>query len=279
MEYLGESKPVNSIEPLVSVCVPTFQHEKFIEECLASILNQKTDFPFEILIGEDESPDRTREICKKIAFENQDKIRLFLRKDSKKIKLFGKKAGRGNQLGLYGSARGKYVAFCDGDDFWFEPLKLQKQVDALESYPEAYMCITNYSIGNNEGEVKVPQGNKIFTKKEHKKMSYFGHVSCWLVRNRMNLLLKNRIIEKPLPLDAILFAFYKQMGDIFYLSDITSVYRYNPNGLYLSQTNKNKHLVNISNAWYKFRYIDKDFTHFFRSFSYELKRYFAHLIN
>ena len=71
MEYLGDSKPVNLKVPLVSVCVATFQHFKFIEKCLQSILQQKTSFDYEILIGEDVSTDGTRELCIHYAEKHQ----------------------------------------------------------------------------------------------------------------------------------------------------------------------------------------------------------------
>ena len=77
-EFLGTEKPVNKIAPLVSVSVTAYQHKFFINECLDGILMQKTDFPFEIIIGEDESKDGTREICIEYAEKNTDKIRLFL---------------------------------------------------------------------------------------------------------------------------------------------------------------------------------------------------------
>ncbi|HKK87612.1 MAG TPA: glycosyltransferase, partial [Saprospiraceae bacterium] len=74
-EYLGTIKEVNQIEPLVSVCTTTYQHADYIEDCIEGILMQKTDFPIEIIVGEDESTDGTRRICKKYASEHPDKIR------------------------------------------------------------------------------------------------------------------------------------------------------------------------------------------------------------
>ena len=94
----------------MSVCVPAYQHEEFVAECLDSILLQKTNFPFEILIGEDESRDNTRDICKEYAKKHTDKIRLFLR-DRKTSKLYdehGQLLYRFNVKWLRKSARGKY---------------------------------------------------------------------------------------------------------------------------------------------------------------------------
>ena len=78
-EYLGTDKPVNKIDPVVSIVVATYQHAPFIRQCLEGILMQQTDFPFEIIIGEDESTGATREICVEYAEKYPEKIRLFLR--------------------------------------------------------------------------------------------------------------------------------------------------------------------------------------------------------
>ena len=107
MEYLGDSKPVNLKVPLVSVCVATFQHFKFIEKCLQSILQQKTSFDYEILIGEDVSTDGTRELCIHYAEKHPDLIRLFLRDGEEKKSRKGKWIGKFNHLGLYRAAKGK----------------------------------------------------------------------------------------------------------------------------------------------------------------------------
>jgi glycosyltransferase involved in cell wall biosynthesis len=78
-EYLGNKKPINMITPLVSVTVTAYQHVNYIKECLDGIIMQKTNFDFEIIVGEDESTDGTRELCIEYAEKYPDKIRLFLR--------------------------------------------------------------------------------------------------------------------------------------------------------------------------------------------------------
>ncbi len=149
-EYLGADKQINKITPLVSVCVVTYNHKHFITQCLESILSQKTNFPFELIIGEDDSKDGSREICMKYAEEFPDKIRLFLRKEENKIWIDGNKTGRFNFIENLKAARGKYIALCEGDDYWIDPLKLQKQVDLLQedesiagSYTDTYIKIEN----------------------------------------------------------------------------------------------------------------------------------------
>lgn len=132
MEYLGTDKEINKIEPLVSVCVQVYNNEEYILKCISSILQQKTNFPIEIVIGEDDSTDNTREICKKLANDNQDKIRLFLRSEKDKIYHKGKKTSRFNFMSNLYAARGKYIALCDGDDYWISDTKLERQFNILE---------------------------------------------------------------------------------------------------------------------------------------------------
>lgn len=136
-EYLGNNKLVNQVSPLVSVTVATYQHVNYIKQCLDGILMQKTSFPYEIIIGEDGSVDGTQDICKEYAEKYPDKIRLFIR--DRRLSQFVAENGevtRFNGIWNRMSARGKYIAWCEGDDYWIDPLKLQKQVDFMESHPE-----------------------------------------------------------------------------------------------------------------------------------------------
>ncbi len=126
----------------VSVCVQTYQHREYIEKCLESILMQETSFPFEIIVGEDESSDGTRDVCKRFAEQYPDKIRLILHKRENNITLFDKPSGRFNFIYNIFSARGKYIAFCEGDDFWTDRKKLQKQFEALKANQDCSVCFT-----------------------------------------------------------------------------------------------------------------------------------------
>lgn len=124
----------------VSVVVPTYQHADYIEDCLQGILAQRTQFPIEILIGEDGSEDGTREICQRIAAEHPHRVRLFLRDRADVIRIMGKPTGRSNLMRTIAEAKGDYIALCEGDDFWTDPLKLQKQVDFLDQHPGHMLC-------------------------------------------------------------------------------------------------------------------------------------------
>lgn len=136
----------DSIEqkPVMSVCVQTYQHANYIKQCLDGILMQETNFPFEILLGEDASIDETREICLEYAQKHPNRIRLFLHHRENNIAINGKPTGRFNFLYNLYNARGKYIALCEGDDYWTDPLKLQKQVDFLEENEEYTICFTRF---------------------------------------------------------------------------------------------------------------------------------------
>lgn len=261
-------------QPLVSVCVPAFQHVSYIKDCLDSILAQETDFPYEILIGEDDSTDGTREICIDYAAKNPDRIRLFLRDEKEKLIIRGKKTGRVNHLKLYESAVGKFICFCDGDDYWCDTQKLMKQVRVMESNPDVILCITNTKVeGSPSGfPIGLPEKDKLFDLKELNNRFYLGHISSWMVRNHMEEILANPIVRKPVHLDMILFLFYRMKGRVYYLSDITSVYNLNPNGIYQGKTEKQNHKALYRKNWYLFKYLHKDPILYFRASIHTLKR-------
>ncbi|AOM80569.1 family 2 glycosyl transferase [Pedobacter steynii] len=119
-------------EIMVSVCCITYNHEQYIAEALDSFLMQKTGFEFEILVGEDCSTDATRSVIREYAVRYPERIKLIAHPENI--------GAIRNQVDVITRARGKYIALCDGDDFWTDPEKLQKQVDFLETNPEYVIC-------------------------------------------------------------------------------------------------------------------------------------------
>lgn len=115
-------------KPLVSIVSAIYNHEKYIAQAIESFLMQKTNFPFEIVLAEDCSTDRTGEICREYQKKHPDKIRLLQREKNL--------GAMENHLGAIESCMSKYIANCEGDDYWTDPYKLQKQVDFLEANPE-----------------------------------------------------------------------------------------------------------------------------------------------
>lgn len=124
--------------PKVSVVMISYNHEKYIEQAVRSVLMQETDFEYEIIIGEDCSTDRTREILVKLQQENPEKMRLILHHRNMGM--------IPNFVSVLGSARGQYIALLEGDDYWTSPHKLQRQVDYMEAHLECAVCFHGVSI-------------------------------------------------------------------------------------------------------------------------------------
>lgn len=124
--------------PMVTVRTSTYQHGSYIEECIQGVLMQKTDFPFEFIIGEDYSSDGTREIVFEYAKKYPDIIRVITADYNVGSKANGRRC--------INAARGKYMAICEGDDYWTDPLKLQKQVDFLEKNPKFGLIYTKAKV-------------------------------------------------------------------------------------------------------------------------------------
>ncbi|MDJ0645027.1 MAG: glycosyltransferase [Flavobacteriaceae bacterium] len=164
-----QKEPVEEVEntvsktPMVSVLVQTYNQEKFIANCLDGILMQKTNFDIEIMVGEDGSSDNTREICLKYAKQYPDKVRLFLHSRANNIRVYGKPTSQFNFKYNTFNSRGKYVAICEGDDYWTDDMKLQKQVDFLESNPDYGLIYSNVNLVDEFGKFgdsRLMQGYK-----------------------------------------------------------------------------------------------------------------------
>lgn len=142
--------------PTVSIIMLTYNHEDFIEKAINGVINQKTDFSFELIIGEDHSTDNTRSICERKALEHPKKIRLFLHNNENKIiDEDGNHTAKFNLIYSLSQCKGKYIALCEGDDFWTDQYKLQKQVDFLEKNTEFVAVFTDFDkLENNSGIVK-----------------------------------------------------------------------------------------------------------------------------
>lgn len=125
-------------EVIVSVCMITYNHEKYISEAIDGVLMQKTNFPIELIIGEDCSTDNTRKIVLEYTEKSPDIIRPLLSESNLGMTK--------NFIETMQAASGKYIALCEGDDYWTDPYKLQKQVDFLEENQNYSVCCHRYSI-------------------------------------------------------------------------------------------------------------------------------------
>ena len=134
-------------EILVSICCLTYNHEAYLRDTLEGFLAQRVDFPMEILVNDDASTDGTRAILEEYAAKYPALFRCFYQD----VNLYS----QGKDLCLevlYPAARGKYIALCEGDDYWTDPDKLQMQVDFLEAHPEYVACVHDTLVHSCGGE-------------------------------------------------------------------------------------------------------------------------------
>lgn len=124
-------------EIMVSVSCLTYQHEKYLRQALDSMLMQKTTFAYEIIVHDDASTDNTAAIIREYAGKYPKIIRPILQKENQ----YSRQISITHKF-ILPAARGKYLAYCEGDDYWTDPYKLQKQVDFLEEHPE-FMAVTH----------------------------------------------------------------------------------------------------------------------------------------
>ena len=165
----------------VSVAMITYNHEKFIAQAIDSVLMQQTDFEYELVIGEDCSTDRTRAMVVDYAGRYPDRIRPLLRERNLGM--------NPNFVQTFQSCRGEYVALLEGDDYWTDPLKLQKQTDYLSSRPDCSLCFhpvhLAYDDSHGDGKTSWPPSRKpSYTLYDVLAAKYLWiHTSSILVRN------------------------------------------------------------------------------------------------
>jgi len=205
----------------VSIFLLTYNQEQFIAQTINSILMQKTNFNFQIVIGEDCSADATRSICKTFAEKYSNKIKLLPALE-KNIGLIA------NYMRTIKACEGKYIAICDGDDYWIDENKLQKQVSFLEDNP-------NYSIVYSKLKKLFPDGT--FKESIQRKLKQAGDFDDLVFENvipSVTVLFRNRQNISAVPTWITNFPYgdwptylwiLKDGGKIYFMDEITAVYR------------------------------------------------------
>lgn len=232
----------NVNDMMVSVCMITYNHEKFIGQAIQSVIDQKTNFKFELVIGEDFSSDKTRGICEKYVNEYSEIVKLLsAEKNIGAAKNFRR---------TYESCSGKYIAMLEGDDYWTDPYKLQKQVDFLETNLNYAICFTNANI----------REDKSVSTKSNMNLTLLDPNNCNKIVEQDELFTHNCIItlttvfrstKSELPLwfneiklgDWALHILNSLHGKIQYFNEVTATYRKHENGVF-SSLSQCKQLIN-----------------------------------
>lgn len=212
----------------VSICCVTYNHEKYIKDAIEGFLSQKTDFDYEIIIHDDASTDRTADIVRQYETKYPDKIHGIYQEENQYSKHIGTSIGKAY---VHPMCRGKYIASCEGDDFWIDCNKLQIQVDYMESHPECSLYLHN-GLRINSGDLSIEALNPYNCDNE-KDISpaelitlYNNHPPTASLLYKRELTDGADYIWKSTGVDQAMRLYALTIGSVHYNSRIMSVYRF-----------------------------------------------------
>jgi glycosyltransferase involved in cell wall biosynthesis len=222
---------MNRNEPLVSICCITYNHENYIRDCIEGFLMQKTTFPIEIIIHDDASTDNTAQIIKEYADQNPDLFVTILQTENQ----WSKGGGSIFARFVFPRARGKYIALCEGDDYWTDSYKLQKQVYFLEENPD-YGIASSRFVAHDKNDVYTG----IFELTEYDSHVFFAMQKKPIVATLTSVIRKDaiypllqRIKNKNLwfIMDIWFWQLISLNWKIHVMDDVTAVYRDHEGGI------------------------------------------------
>ena len=239
----------------VSVICLTYNHRAFIRECLEGFVRQKTTFPFQVIVHDDASTDGTAEIVKEYAQRYPHIIQPILQQENQWQKRMTLKTF------VYPRLQGEYVAFCEGDDYWTDENKLQKQVDFLDANPDFAVCFHAVQIYWQEtglyDEVFPTQSfcfNKDVLTLDDLLIHNFIQTNSVLLRWRFYRDSYDLIPDKILPGDWFIFLLHAELGKIKFMPEVMGVYRKHPQGIWYDVKCSQKWFEKI--APYSLRFFD-----------------------
>lgn len=245
---------MNTTKPLVSICCITYNHENFIRNTIEGFLMQKLSFPIEIIIHDDASTDKTAQIIKEYADRNPDSIVSIFQTTnqySQGIKPWPNF--------VFPRARGKYIALCEGDDYWTDPHKLQKQVDLLEGNQEYVLCFHDRLILGFDNVISND------SRLNYKKSVYSPTEVISLHVPTLTVVFRNVMSLMPPKLtkysiDASLFLFLSQFGSFYFMNFTGAVFRQHQGGVWSGSNkliNYNRSITARLKSWRYLTKIDK----------------------
>ncbi|MBR3724472.1 MAG: glycosyltransferase [Bacteroidales bacterium] len=227
---------MNSSAPSVSICCLAYNHAPFIRQCLNGFLMQETNFPIEVLIHDDASTDGTDDILREYQAKYPDKIFPIYEEQNKFSQGY---RGRMDIEFNYSRAKGKYIAYCEGDDYWTDPHKLQRQVDFLESHPDYSICFHRCSHLNNVTGKLTPDncGGIIPSGQQGVDITIGMFMSKWITQPLTMVFRRDKFT----PDWQKQYKYYRDMHEIYHLLNVGKgylfafnggVYRYHPGGVH-----------------------------------------------
>lgn len=238
----------------VSILCLAFNHEKYIKDTIEGFLMQKTTFPIEIIINEDCSTDDTATII----HEYEKKYPKIIKPIYQKRNVYSQGININAEY-MLPLATGKYVALCDGDDYWTDPLKLQKQYEVMEANASCQMCLHRVKEINDKvqtsNELTIPTNELktgIYKSVDFMKFlgegNFFNEVCYFFRREEYTYYQKNypkfaEAFMKNKSDDVPMLLYFGQLGDIYYINESMAVYRRFTSGSW-SEDNKNTGIEN-----------------------------------
>lgn len=218
---------IDKEKPLVSIFCLTYNHAPYIRQCLDGFLMQKATFTYEVIINDDASTDGTTEIIREYEEKYPDIIKPIYHEEN----LYSKGERGFWQKYCFPKSKGKYIALCEGDDYWIDPLKLQKQVDFLEKHPEYVLVYTNAEKVNSKSKRVLRNSLKGYSGNITKYLFYKGNpvitaTTCF--RRQYLLEYQEEIKQIPFKMkmgDLPLWIYLSLQGKFKYLNDRTTAYR------------------------------------------------------
>ena len=236
---------------LVSVALITYKHEKYIHAAMKGILSQEGIENYEIVVGDDHSPDQTKEILEEYAKSNPN-MRFVNRPSNVGM--------HQNWLDTINTCEGKYIALIEGDDLWTDPLKLKKQVAVLEADKFLSVCFTDAAVINemNDGveygtylkHQDIDLNKTRFTSEDLCNQNFISTVSV-MIRNRQEWKVSKEYHESPY-VDWIILMLAALEGDLTFLPVVTCSYRIHPTGAfgYSEYELRKRNMIKVLSALY-----------------------------
>lgn len=232
--------------PLVSICCITYNHANFIRQCLDGFMMQEAPFLFEVLIHDDASTDGTADIIREYGEKYPDVIRPIYQTENQYSK------GKDVVLYNFSRAKGKYIALCEGDDYWTDSMKLQKQVAVLEAHPEYNLCCHRYRIYDEEnGKWSLDYGSSLFDNGEDGIVfdNEFNMLKSWLTKTmtvmfRRSAFLQSGFTEYKYGRDVHLFYYLLKGSKAYCMNYDAAVYRKHVNGVWAKVDTEEQVLAN-----------------------------------
>lgn len=213
---------MNSIKVSIVCCV--YNHERYLKKCLESLVTQKTNFNYEIFVHDDASKDKSADIIKEFQKKYPDKIKPIYQTENQYSK------GVSPSLIVLSQAKGEYIAFCEGDDFWTSDEKLQKQVSFLDAHPEYSMCVHAAYYAHENGSLFT---DKFFQPYQvTKEVSIEEVLEGWKFATNSIIYRATARKELIIPFrgdcpngDYALTVYLALNGKVFYMNELMSAYR------------------------------------------------------